>query len=197
MEVGALAAWLARPDDIYDREARWIGYFKTLESFHRKMADHFRSTNPQLAKELEDCISANMRLPETRFGRRIIPVKKPSLKDIVSDLGYSHVYAAYREVCEVIHGGPEMVVRHRRRHSVPGQHQLMAFVFGVHPADEDWWIAFRVTGWGLAVSTYHSLRNFNFNNAQLQPILDAHHRLNGRLDELRRARVEARERETN
>jgi hypothetical protein len=46
----------------------------------------------------------------------------------VATIDYDHLYAGYCELCEIIHGGPETIVRHRIPH-----HSLlvpMGFEFG-------------------------------------------------------------------
>ncbi len=177
MEVGALAAWLAKPTDRHEREGRWLGYFKSLEDFYRKQAKDLKGRNPDEVKEANERLSNHLKtLCLPRFGREIIPVSKPSLRQMISDLGYDHLYAGYRELCEIIHGGPETIVRHRIPHqswAVP-----MGFQFGVFRDSKlDWRIVFKMTGWGVGVSSYHCCRNSGFDNSKCSALIDAHEQL--------------------
>lgn len=184
MEVGTLAAWLSKPNDAHDREGRWLGYFKALEGFSRKMANELKSLDPNVSRQLDETIARYMKgMCAPRFGKTIVPVPKPSMKAMLADLGYEHLYPAYREVCEVIHGGPDTINRHRVFHR--SRELPMGFEFGVFPDELDWQIAFRITSWGVAMSGYHSLRNFGITNSASAGLLGAHTRLIELLDKQR------------
>ena len=183
MEVGTLAAWLSKPREAHDREARWLGYFKSLEEFSRKMANELKNLDPNVPRVLDETIAKYMKgMTAPRFGKPIVPVPKPSMKAMLADLGYEHLYPGYREVCEVIHGGPETINRHRIFHR--SRELPMGFEFGVFTDGVDWQIVFRITSWGVAVACYHSLRNFGIKNAVSAGILDAHKRLIEVLDKV-------------
>lgn len=184
MEVGTLAAWLSKPREAHDREARWLGYFKSLEEFSRRMANELKNLDPNVPRELDETIAKYMKgMTAPRFGKAIVPVPKPSMKAMLADLDYEYLYPAYREVCEVIHGGPDTINRHRVFHR--SRELPMGFEFGVFPDAVDWQIVFRITSWGVAVASYHSLRNFGIKNAVSAGILEAHKRLIEVLDRIK------------
>jgi len=185
MEVGALVAWLAKPQDSYEREGRWLGYFKSLEDFYRKQAKELKTRDPKESKEAQEILSSDLKkMSAPRFGRNIVPVSKPSLKDMMIDLGYEHLYTSYRELCELIHGGPETISRHRapyRSLSIP-----FGFEFGLFSNNKlDWQIIFKATGWGVGVSAYHSSLNLGFNNSKCANLLNAHKRLEALVGQLK------------
>lgn len=184
MEVGALAAWLSKPNEPHDREGRWLGYFKSLEEFSRRMANELKNLDPNVPRQLDETIAKYMKgMCAPRFGKTITLVPRPSMKAMLADLGYEHLYPAYREVCEVIHGGPDTINRHRVFHR--SRELPMGFEFGVFPDEMDWQIAFRIASWGVAVSGYHSLRNFGITTSASAGLLDAHNRLIELLDKQR------------
>lgn len=184
MEVGALAAWLSKPSEAHDREGRWLGYFKSLEDFNRNMANELKTLDPNVSRELDETIAKYMKgMCAPRFGKTITLVSKPKMKAMLADLDYEHLYPAYREVCEVIHGGPETINRHRVFHR--SRELPMGFEFGVFPDEFDWQTVFRIASWGVAVGGYYSLENFRITNAATAGLLDAHKRLIELLDSLK------------
>jgi hypothetical protein len=91
---------------------------------------------------------------------------------------------SYRELCELIHGGPETISRHRapyRSLSIP-----FGFEFGLFSNNKlDWQIIFKATGWGVGVSAYHSSLNLGFNNSKCANLLNAHKRLEALVGQLK------------
>src|SRR4051812_47997804 len=89
-ETGAIAAWLMVPDNPFEREGRWIGYFKSHERFHRKLAEDFSKFAPESAALM---IQAAEQHTAWRSGiERQLPagvkvVIKPSMPEILNELG--------------------------------------------------------------------------------------------------------------
>lgn len=181
MEVAALAVWLATPKDPYVREGRWLGYFRTLGDHYRKTAAELKLSDPEVARDIETVMSKYIDgMTGTRFGREVALISKPSLKQMMTDVNYGHLYPGYRTACEIVHGGPETIMRHRRTHKTPTI--PMGFEFGLFPIKQDWPIIFKMSGWGVGVSGYHCARILGFRNDACSQLFASHKRLNQIID---------------
>jgi hypothetical protein len=108
-EVGAIAAWFLVPDDPFERESRWLGWFKSNERFYTNISNDLRSLSPEVAESFKQTATQyskwrtgiEARLP----GGKV--TEKPAIPNILKELGFLHLYGTYRALSQVTHAEPD------------------------------------------------------------------------------------------
>jgi hypothetical protein len=108
-EVGAVAAWLQVPHDPFEREGRWLGWFKANERFYSKLAVDLEPVASELARAMKEIATRHVKwrtaieakLPHAKM------TEKPPLPNILGELRSLHLYRLYRTVSQIVHGEPD------------------------------------------------------------------------------------------
>jgi len=163
-ETGAVAAWLMVPEDPFEREGRWLGYYRSNERFYESLAkdlDRIGSNHSQ-----------NMRQTAHHYRdwrvtiERILPphvkcVPKPSMPEILKELGHSGLYLAYRSTSQVIHAEPDALDLVRQIDYVKDDPNDTNPIFksseqmirwGTFVDEKQWIILLRMNAWGMMIS---------------------------------------------
>jgi hypothetical protein len=90
---------------------------------------------------------------------------------MMASLGYDELYASYRELCHIIHIGPEMVWRFRQ--GVKFDNGLSGARITQRALGGEWDIPFLVIGWSVALSVNATLVELGDSTANLRPVHDA------------------------
>jgi hypothetical protein len=163
-ETGATAAWLTIPEDPFDREGRWVGYFKSHERFYRKLAADFNPFAPEIAAELQrtaDHHAAWKSAIENKLPSTAKVVVKPALPEILRELGFLKLYVAYRGISQVVHAEPESIDLIRRVEYIPADPDEAGDIFrtagqltrfGNFVNDKMWAVLIRMSTWGIMIS---------------------------------------------
>jgi len=177
-ESGAVSAWIGRPNEPFEREGRWIGFFRKLGKFYDKQGELLNETTPGLKDELNNAFKERYAVFEavTKVHPQIQIVNTPTIRSILTDAGYEHLYAAYNEACEIVHSGPEAIIRSRHKATSPLHKRTFAYKCEATPSL--WTGAIRMSGWGATISTYMALRRNGHDNASLEPLLEEHKKFN-------------------
>ena len=162
-EVGAVAAWLLSPDDPFEREGRWLGWFEANERFYTNLSRDLTTISDDLAAAMQRTAThycdwrtqIEARLPRGRAA------KKPSLPVILKELGFSKLYMAYRGISQVVHAEPDAIqlvhkVEYVRKDPSSADDIFdsagQTNCFGLFVNESSWDIAIRMASWGLMAS---------------------------------------------
>lgn len=175
-KAGMLAAWLSIPDIPSERLSRWIGHWRTIGRFYNKQGEILEASTPGISKTLSDVITGREEM-YTRLMKsdpKLISQKPPSVKKLLDEIGHPHCYAAYCEACEIVHSGPEAVIRARHGNRTEKHSLGYSCACTIHPAD--WAIPLKMSAWAPAVATYHALRRHGIKKPQLKLLIEKHSR---------------------
>ena len=162
LEVGAVSAWLINADDPMDREGRWLGYYKAYQRYWHALAAETIETVEGERIAFEALGSAHeawraaieAALP---VGRVVLP---PNFLDILTDLGSSSIYPAYRTASQLVHGAPPAqdfirtveYVREAGDNSNPFKAKSVTLSFGDFVHATDWVGPIRMGAFGVVRS---------------------------------------------
>ena len=115
-ETGVLSVWLLNAPTDFEREGRWLGYYKANSRYWRNLAKDFEQLVPEIAHEWRgraDIIDQWRERIEEKLPSGQV-VDRPSFAAILSELGLAPYYSAYRDASQIVHGEPpslELVAR--------------------------------------------------------------------------------------
>jgi hypothetical protein len=181
-EAGAVSSWIGTPPDPFVREGRWIGYYRQLERFYKVQAGFLEDDIPGIGSELQGAFSErDSAFKQLLANHPEIKVETPpSMRQMLKDSQYERLYAGYMEACEIVHAGPEAVIR--VRHRMAGHENRRTFLYRCEIWPEDWASALRMAGWGATVATYNGLLRNGRTPDDLRPLLEAQKRFNKSLE---------------
>ena len=171
-EAGVVALWIGEPELPFGREGRWIGFFRGLGKFYDEQGDFLERNSPGIKDEMTaafantDSIFAEL----MKAHPEIKAVGTPNVRQILKSAGYEHLYAGYKSASQIVHSGPETVIRQR--------HKAESFDIFRRIGLTEWTNACIMSGWGAAVATYTALRRTGSTLANLKSLIDAHKRFN-------------------
>jgi hypothetical protein len=177
-EAGAVSSWIGAPPLPIDREGRWIGYYRKLERFYKVQAEFLEEDIPGIGQELQNAFT----LRDSAFERLLkahpeIQVQTPpGVRQMLKDCQYEHLYAGYKEACEIVHAGPEAVIR--TRHRLVNEQHKRAFQYRCEILPEDWISALRMAGWGATLATYTGLLRNGRTPDEVRPLLEEQKKYN-------------------
>src|SRR5262249_5419929 len=162
-EIGAVAAWLLIPDDPFEREGRWLGWFKSNERFYANISNDLRPLSPELADSFKKTsthyskwrTSIEAKLP----GGKVI--EKPAIPNILRELDFLSLYATYRGLSQVTHAEPGAMGLVHKVEYVPRNQSTKELIFeavgqthfwGSFIDESHWAIPIHMAAWGLMVS---------------------------------------------
>jgi hypothetical protein len=171
------------PDDPFEREGRWIGWYKANERFHRKIADNLGLISPQLAEPLKQAAehhskwrtSIAARLPHGKV------TEKPSMPNILKELDFLHLYLCYRGLSQVVHAEPDATRLVHKVEHVPEDQSKNEAIFesigqtqfwGCFIDESDWEIPIRMAAWGLMVSVPRLLVRIGASDPDVGPLFE-------------------------
>lgn len=181
-EAAVTQAWILDPKTRIEKEGRWLGYFETINKFHRNLNDELSDVDPNIDEELKD-FSSYMDELKSRLidGRPIDVVKKPRVMDMLDAIGYKSLYSSYRELCEIVHIGPEMVMRFKKgKRNSNGS--LSVNITNCYLGNE-WHIPFLAIGWATSLASMSLLHEFKRPIDKLKKLHSFHVKLNESLDD--------------
>lgn len=162
-EVGAVAAWLLVPDDPFQREGRWLGWFKANERFYTTLSNDLSPVSPELAEAMRQTAihhSNWRRTLEAKLPRGEV-TEKPAMPIILKELGFLQLYPAYREISQVVHGEPQATsLVHKVEYTAKDSSSTDAIFeavgqrhfWGSFASESDWALAIRMASWSLMIS---------------------------------------------
>jgi hypothetical protein len=172
MEAAVTLAWICDPKDKIEKEGRWLGYYDGLAKFHANMAKELGESDPELPVEINLLNKRHEEVRNRTIAGKPIPIEaKPSMEQMMTSLGYKELYTSYRELCHIIHIGPEMVCRFKQ--GVHFDNGLSGFRITQRTLGGEWDIPFLVIGWSIALSVIATLVELGDSAANLRPVHDA------------------------
>jgi hypothetical protein len=172
MEAAVTLAWICDPKDKIEKEGRWLGYYDGLAKFHANMARELGNVDPEIPKEIDLLNKFHGEVRNRTIGGKLIPiVAKPSMEQMMTSLGYGELYTSYRELCHIIHIGPEMVWRFKQ--GVNFNNEFSGFRITQRSLGGEWNIPFLVIGWSVALSVIATLVELGDSTAHLRSVHDA------------------------
>ena len=177
-EAGAASAWIGTPSDPFDREGRWIGYFRKLERFYKTKGEMLEGESPGISDQLKSILSSKHGVFKQVLEKHpdIKVVQYPKMRDLLKALKYEHLYIGYIEACEITHSGPEAV--YRSRDQLLHQSKKRVYTYKCRVTPEFWQNAILMSGWGAAVSSYHALLRNGADINSVNQIFVAHNLFN-------------------
>ncbi|MGB3491883.1 MAG: DUF5677 domain-containing protein [Elainellaceae cyanobacterium] len=178
LETSMRTAWICKPSEQIQKEGRWAGYSRSLEKFYRAMNNELEDEDPELWEDSQKVLDLTRSITERKIDGRDIPiVAPPNLRDMMKEAGYEPLYPSYRELCQAVHVGPEVVLRHRETmkflDDLPGYRILS------NPLDTGLEVPFLVIGFSIALSVITVLNELGDSNESLKPIHIAQKNLTG------------------
>jgi hypothetical protein len=161
--MGAVAAWLLFPEDPFEREGRWLGWFKSNERFYTNLSNDLHSTSEEIAASLKRTALHHSRWRtaiEAKLPRGKV-VEKPSMPKILKELGFLNLYMTYRVLSQVLHAEPDALRLVHKAEYIPKDGSTTDEIFeqsgqehfwGCFSDESDWDIPIRMATWGLMVS---------------------------------------------
>jgi hypothetical protein len=145
-EAGAVSSWIGAPPLPFERERRWIGYYRKLQKFYKVQSDFLEDDIPGIGKQLQDAFEErNSAFEQLLTANPQIKVESPpNIRQMLKDCQYEQLYPGYKEASEIVHAGPEAVIR--TRHRIVGQQDKRVFLYRCEVVAEDWTSAFRMAG---------------------------------------------------
>lgn len=177
-EAGAVSTWIGRPNEPFEREGRWIGFFRKLGRFYESQGELLDAVTPGIKDELRNAFEQRYAVFKmvTKMHPQIRIVEAPAIRVVLKDSGYEHLYAVYKEACEIVHSGPEAIIRTRRQ--APGSHNRRTFLYKCEATPWLWTNAVRMSGWGATASTYMALLRNGRDPASLEALIKEHKEFN-------------------
>ncbi|MCX6898564.1 MAG: DUF5677 domain-containing protein [Verrucomicrobia bacterium] len=176
MEAAATVAWICAPNEKVEKEGRWLGYYDSMATFHTNQAEALQDIDPEISSAVESfrSVQTNIR-NRTINGKRIPIVAKPSFRQLLNSIGHGEHYASYRELCEIVHIGPEMV--HRFVEPMTFSNGISGFRISPRKFGGEWTVPFLVIGWSVALSVNTALIELGDTPTKLVPIHEAQKQL--------------------
>lgn len=164
LETAATVGWLMVPTDPFKREGRWLGYYKAHERAYRKIADGVQAISPGLAEDLRTSAS-RFEAWRTAILKKLPRggvTDRPSLPDMLRELGHGDLYLVYRSLSQVVHAEPDALrltrdVTHERADPsgvepiFEASSQTLAF--GSFWTGSSWAAPLRAICWSLVMSS--------------------------------------------
>ncbi len=177
-EAGAISSWIGAPVLPFEREGRWIGYHRNLERFYKVQSGSLEEDIPGIGQQLQSAFegrdSAFKQLLEKHPEIKV--VAPPNVRQMLKDCQYEYLYAGYKEACQIIHAGPEAVIR--VRHRIANQEKRRMFTYRCEIWPEDWTTALRMAGWGATVATYTGLLRNGRTPDGMRPLIEMQKKFN-------------------
>jgi hypothetical protein len=163
-ETGATAAWLMVPDDPFEREGRWLGYYRSHERFYENLAKdlvRIGSSNSEVMWQAAHHYRDWRAAIEQVMPRHVKHVLKPTMPEILKELGYSNLYLAYRSTSQVVHAEPDALDLVRQIDYIKDNPNDTSPIFksseqvtrwGSFIDDKLWVVLLRMNAWGLIIS---------------------------------------------
>ena len=150
IEASTTVAWICEPKSKIEKEGRWLGYNGSLRRFHRIINQELSSEDPELSSFPEEMEKADKLVRERKIDGESIPVvDKPNQEQMMRVCGIHDLYASYRELCQIVHVGPELLMRFKEKIEIEDD------VFGYRIQQEVW-----DTDWHIPYLTIaHSVAN--------------------------------------
>lgn len=178
-EAAVAAAWICDPKDPLEKEGRWLGCQDQMSKFHRNMAAGLKDVDPSLDESAAPIRALHEIMKQRSIGGREIPVEpRPGFEEMLRAVGYHGLYPSYRDLCEIVHVGPEMVARFMAGVSDGGPPRYRIFH---RPFGNEWEIPVLTVGWSIALASMATLHELGASNIRLRRIHDAQVALNAAL----------------
>jgi len=172
-QAGTIATWIGTPELPFEREGRWIGHFRGLGKFYEKHGAVLELNMPGIKRDLKaafDTVNAAFeQVLQAQPGIRVVGT--PDIRSILKAADAEHLYAAYQSASEIIHIGPEAIIRSRQKAKDRAATQRIEEI--------EWTNSFNMAAWGAVSATYFALLRNTHKHAQLQPLLDEQSRFKG------------------
>jgi hypothetical protein len=174
-ESGVIAMWIGEPQLPFEREGRWIGFFRRLGKFYEEQGEFLEIGDPGIREEMIKAFNK----ADSVFEKLLVAhpeikvVGVPNVRQILKSAGYERLYAGYKSASQIVHSGPETIIRQRQKSKCAD-----ALLRIRHT---EWTNACIMAGWGAAVATYTALRRTGSTLEKLKPLIDAHKRFSDAL----------------
>ena len=86
---------------------------------------------------------------------------------MLKDIGFHGMYSFYRELCEIIHIGPEMVIRFKQGLGSEADGRIR---IAHHMFETEWVVPFLTIGWSVAAAAMVTLTEFGVDSPTLRKI---------------------------
>lgn len=170
-EAAVMAAWIRMPSEKVRKEGRWLGIQEGMKKAHRNYARELGEIDPSLDESAAPIRELHELLKNRSIGGQSIPVEtKPNAEAMLRDIGFSGMYTAYRELCEIVHVGPEMVLRYK---DGSDKDENSKIVIRPRMFTTDWVIPFLTIGWSVSTSSMATLVEIGTDSATLRKIHDS------------------------
>jgi hypothetical protein len=117
LEISVKGMWLLHPEDLMEREIRWLAHVKEEERVLERLTkspavgDQVATNLGKQLRQLKDFrTGVASKLPD---GYRELP-GNPSMDQMLQDLGQPHLYGAYIMLAQFVHGGHSATWLYRR-----------------------------------------------------------------------------------
>ncbi|HWR35590.1 MAG TPA: hypothetical protein VN622_06945 [Clostridia bacterium] len=187
------------PDDPFDREGRWLGWYKDNERFYSQLARDLKSksaADAENARRAAERYAAWRTAIEAKLPRGTV-TPKPNLPEILTELGHLQLYAFYRGVSQVAHAEPDALECVRRTEydvvNHPGHVGPVLPVkgqtihFGSFVEESDWTIPLRMAAWGVLISAPMVLARLGATAEAVNRLFEEQDRLHPAIDLLQRS----------
>ena len=156
MEAAIILTWIRKPNDRLIKEGRWLGYYATMERFHQNMSRELSATDPGIDEPAAKLRAIHEVIKSRTVAGVPIPIQeKPSVEVMLRELGYADLYSSYRELCQIVHVGPEMVFRFRK--GVEYENGLTGFRVTRRMFGNEWHVPFLAIAWSVALAVIETL----------------------------------------
>ena len=172
MEAAVVLAWILDPKDKAQKEGRWLGYYETMIKFHRIMSKELVDVDPAIDEDAAKLRDAHEIVRNRKIDGKDIPIQaKPSMEQMMASTGYGPLYSSYRELCQIVHVGPEMVFRFKQ--GVQFDNGLSGYRITRRMLGSEWTVPFLATGWSVALAVIATLTELGDSSSNLRDIHEA------------------------
>lgn len=106
-ETSIKIQWMLKPDDIFDREARWLAHLGSELEYHERLAGLVAAAGIDDTRQNEerDSIKSFRDQIEAMLPATVTPMKSiPKVPSMLKELGIKDYYRHYVQLCQFAHG---------------------------------------------------------------------------------------------
>lgn len=184
-ETAVTAAWLQVPENPFEREGRWLGYYKGMERFYRNLAAEHGDSESEVVDGFVQ-YGAQHELWRSRIEASLpigAVVDRPSVPAMLKELGASPLYRVYRAASQIVHGEPpalEYVMRTSYERDDPASTEPVfratrrAIDFGVFVTPDAAVAPLRLASYGVTRATMFLAARARVAEHELGPLAERH-----------------------
>lgn len=162
-EISVKAMWLLSPEDLMEREVRWLAHVaeeeRVLQRLAKRCSEH-ESIAKALNKNCEELkafrIAVSHKLPE---GYKEL-CGNPSMEQMLQDLHREHLYSMYIMLAQFVHGGHAATRLYRKNLGINKRS-------GEYIYARDWYVPLNIATMTLGVSARFLLERIGLSGAEV------------------------------